>query len=93
MSVCNQTVIVLNMPLMTEMFRSTPEVCELSQLTMFYKINRNWYLLCTSAGKLYYSEYIVSYSYNVTGNGERDMHSERMPVMARKYTIDHMWKR
>jgi len=28
----------------------------------------------------------------VTGNGERDMHSERMPVMARKYAIGHMWK-
>ena len=34
-------------------------------------------------------EYIVSYSYNVTRNGERDMHSERMPAMARKYTIGH----
>ena len=34
-------------------------------------------------------EYIVSYSYNVAINGERDMHSERMSVMARKYTIGH----
>ena len=57
---------------------------------MFYKINRNWYLLCTSAGKLNYSEYIVSYSYNVTRNGERDTHSERISVMVRKYTIGHM---
>lgn len=51
-------------------------MCELSQLTMFYKINRNWGLLFPIAGKHNYSEYIVSYSYNVAGNGERDMHSE-----------------
>lgn len=55
-----------------------------SQLMMFYKINRNWYLLCVSAGKLNYREYIVITRYNGTGNGKRDMHSERMPVMARK---------
>ena len=51
-------------------------MCELSQLTKFYKINRNWYLLCTSAGKLNYREYIVITRYNGTGNGKRDMHSE-----------------
>ena len=28
----------------------------------------------------------------MTGNGERDMHSERMPVMAKKYAIGHMAK-
>ena len=64
-------------------------MCELSQLTVFYKINRNWGLLFLSAGKLYYSEYIVSHSYNVTGNGERDMHSERMPAMAKKHAAGH----
>lgn len=68
-------------------------MCEPSQLTVFYKTNRNWGLLFLSAGKLYYREYIVSYGYNVTGNGERDMHSERMSVMAGKYTIGHMRKR
>ncbi len=67
-------------------------MCELSQLTMFYKINRNWGLLSLSAGKLYYSEYIVSHGYNVTGNGGRDMHSERMSAMARKYAIGHRAK-
>ncbi len=65
-------------------------MCELSQLTVFYKINRNWYLLYTIAGKLYYSEYIVLHGYNVTGNGERDTHSERMSVMTRKHAIGHM---
>ena len=65
-------------------------MCELSQLTVFYKINRTWGLLFPSAGKLYYSEYIVSHGYNVTGNGGRDMHSERMSVMARKYAVGHM---
>ena len=65
-------------------------MCELSQLTVFYKTNRNWGLLSLSAGKLFYSEYIVSYGYNVTGNGGRDMHSERMPAMAGKYTVGHM---
>lgn len=68
-------------------------MCELSQLIVFYKINRNWGLLFLSAGKLYYSEYIVSHSYNVTGNGERDMHSERISVMIRKYAVGHMRKR
>ena len=34
-------------------------------------------------------EYIVTTRYNGTGNGKRDMHSERMSVMARKYTIGH----
>ena len=68
-------------------------MCELSQLIVFYKINRNWGSLFPSAGKLYYSEYIVSHGYNVTGNGERDMHSERISVMVRKYAIGHMWKR
>lgn len=67
-------------------------MCELSQLTIFYKINRNWGLLFLSAGKLNHSEYIVSHGYNVTGNGERDMHSERISVMVRKYAIGHMWK-
>ena len=62
-------------------------MCELSQLTMFYKINRNWYLLCASAGKLNYREYIVTARYNGTGNGKRDMHSERMPVMAEKVQL------
>ncbi len=51
-------------------------MCEPGQLTVFCKINRNWGLLFLSAGKLYYSEYIVSHGYNVTGNGKRDMHSE-----------------
>ncbi len=69
---------------MTEIFLSTPEVCELSQLTMFYKINRNWGLLFLSAGKLNYREYIVTTRYNATGNGNRDMHSKRMPAMAEK---------
>ena len=64
-------------------------MCETRHLTMFYKMNRNWGLLFLSAGKLIYSEYIVSYGYNVTGNGERDMHSERMSVMARKHTAGH----
>ena len=41
----------------------------------------------------YYSEYIVLYSYNVVRNDERDMLSERMPVMAGKCTIGHMRKR
>lgn len=45
---------------------------ELSQLMAFYKTNRNWYLLCTSAGKLNYREYIVATRYNGTGNGKRD---------------------
>ena len=66
---------------------------ELSQLIMFYKTNRNWYMLCISAGKLKYSEYIVSYGYNVAGNGGRDTHSERMPAMAKKHTTGHMRKR
>ena len=65
---------------------------ELSQLMAFYKTNRNWYLLCTSAGKLNYSEYIVLYGYNVARNGERDTHSERMSVMARKHTVGHKVK-
>ena len=47
-------------------------MCEPRQLIMFYKMNRNWGLLFPSAGKLYYSEYIVLYGYNVTGNGERE---------------------
>lgn len=68
-------------------------MCELSQLIVFYKINRNWGLLFLSAGKLCYSEYIVSHGYNVTGNGERDMHSERISVMIRKYAVGHTWKR
>ena len=51
-------------------------MCELGQLTKFYKVNRNWYLLCASAGKLNYREYIVTTRYNVARNGERDMHSE-----------------
>ncbi len=59
-------------------------MCELSQLTKFYKVNRNWYLLCTSAGKLNYREYIVTTRYNVARNGERDTHSKRMSVMAKK---------
>jgi len=50
---------------------------EFGQLTMFYKTNRNWGLLSPSAGKLYHSEYIVPHGYNVTGNGRRDMHSEK----------------
>ena len=29
----------------------------------------------------------------MTGNGERDMHSERMSAMAKKYAAGHMWKR
>lgn len=45
---------------------------ELSQLIMFYKINRNWYLLCTSAEKLNYREYIVITHYCGTGNGKRE---------------------
>ena len=45
---------------------------ELSQLIMFYKINRNWYLLCTSAEKLNYREYIVTTHYCGTGNGKRE---------------------
>ena len=57
---------------MNETRISKAGMCELSQLTVFYKINRNWELLSPSAGKLYYSEYIVSYGYNVTGNGERE---------------------
>lgn len=72
------------MPLTTETFCSTPEVCELRQLTMFYKINRNWRLLCASAGKLIYREYIVTTRYNGFGNEKRDTHFERMSVMARK---------
>lgn len=59
-------------------------MCEPRHLTVFYKINRNWYLLCTSAGKQTYREYIVTARYNATGNGNRDMHSERMPAMAKK---------
>ena len=47
-------------------------------------------MLSLSAGKLYYSEYIVSYGYNVIGNDERDMHSEKMSVMAKKHMIGHM---
>ena len=66
-------------------------MCELSQLTMFYKINRNWYLLCASAGKLNYREYIVITRYNGTGNGIRDMHSERMSVMAKKVNPYFIW--
>lgn len=45
-------------------------MCELSQLIVFYKINRNWGLLFPSAGKLYYREYIVTTHYSVTGNGK-----------------------
>lgn len=44
-------------------------MCELSQLIVFYKINRNWGLLFSSAGKLYYREYIVTTHYSITGNG------------------------
>ena len=47
-------------------------MCEPGQLTMFFKTNRNWELLSPSAGKLFYSECIVSYGYNVTGNGKRE---------------------
>ena len=47
-------------------------MCEPSQLTMFYKTNRNWGLLSPSAGKLNYREYIVATHYNVTGNGKRE---------------------
>ena len=47
-------------------------MCGPCQPAMFYKVNRNWGLLSPSAGKLYYSEYIVSHGYNVTGNGERE---------------------
>lgn len=47
-------------------------------------MNRNWGLLFLSAEKLYYSEYIVITRYNATGNGKRDMHSERIPVMVKK---------
>ncbi len=65
-------------------------MCELSQLTVFYKINRNWGLLFPSAGKINHSEYIVSHGYNVAGNGGRDMHSERISVMVRKYAVGHM---
>ncbi len=68
-------------------------MCELSQLIVFYKINRNWGLLFPSAGKLFYSEYIVPHGYNVAGNGGRDMHSERMPATARKYAAGRMRKR
>lgn len=46
-----------------------------------------------SAGKIFHSEYIVPHGYNVTGNGERDMHSERISAMVRKYAVGHMWKR
>lgn len=59
-------------------------MCEPSQLTRLYKMNRNWGLLFLIAGKLNYREYIVTTRYNGTGNGKRDMHSERMSVMARK---------
>ncbi len=68
-------------------------MCELSQLIVFYKINRNWGLLFPSAGKLFYSEYIVPHGYNVAGNGGRDMHSERMPATARKYAAGRKRKR
>lgn len=64
----------MNMPFMPESFVkiSKAGMCELSQLTVFYKVNRNWGLPFPSAGKIYHSEYIVSYGYNVTGNGERE---------------------
>ena len=45
---------------------------ELSQLIMFYKINRNWHMLCVSAEKLNYREYIVTTRYSGTGNGKRE---------------------
>ncbi len=64
-------------------------MCELSQLTMFYKINRNWGLLFPSAGKLNYSEYTVQYGYNGTGNGKRECTPKRMSVMARKHTVGY----
>ena len=67
-------------------------MCELSQLTMLYKINRNWRLLCASAGKLNNREYIVTTRYNAAGNGKRDTHSERMSVMARKVRNVHMYE-
>lgn len=47
-----------------------------------FKMNRNRKMPSSGAGKLYYSEYIVPHGYNVTGNGERDMHSEKMPATA-----------
>ena len=54
-------IFVLNMPFMPKSFInktwiSKVGMCELGQLTMFYKMNRNWGLLSLSAGKLYYSE-------------------------------------
>ena len=41
-------------------------------------------MLFLIAGKLNYREYIVITRYNGIGNDKRDMHSERMSVMARK---------
>lgn len=38
------------------MWTAKAGMCELSQLTVFYKVNRNWGLLSPSAGKLNYSE-------------------------------------
>ena len=43
--------IVLNMPFMPKNHASRVGMCESSQLTRFYKINRNWELLSPSAGK------------------------------------------
>lgn len=64
-------------------------MCEPGQLTMFYKMNRSWGLLFPSAGKQIYSECIVPHGYNAAGNGGRDTHSERMPVMAKKHAAGH----
>lgn len=64
-------------------------MCEPSQLTVFYKMNRNWGLLSPSAGKLNYSEYTVQYGYNVAGNGGRECTPKRMPAMAKKHTVGY----
>ena len=70
---------------------------ELSQLIMFYKINRNWYLLCASAEKLNYREYIVTTRYSGTGNGKRECTPKGCQQWQEKskterYVVRHMAK-